>query len=105
MKSELLKIYLCIILLVTAATVFAKDNERRWITNTAISPKISLRMHWVGVYEGFDTVTLVEVVQDKQVVRSFQISGQPVFNKGTTYIAFPDCWDGGCLNKLEYWIY
>jgi len=77
------------------------DEPKPWTTTMTVASNTTLRLHWVHQYEGFDTVKRIDVIRGGKVVQSVRISGQPSFNKAKTFVAFPDCWDGGCSPMIR----
>jgi hypothetical protein len=86
-----------------AVSAFGKDEAGPgpWTTRVLITLNTELRLHWKYVNEGFDTVTRVEAIRDNKRVKAFDISGQPVFNQRRTFVAFPNCWHGGCEKQIK----
>jgi len=80
--------------------VAGADEPRQWTTLLRVAVNTTLRLRWIHQYEG-DTVKRIDAVREGKVVRTFQVSGQPVFNQTKTYLALPDCWHGGCETEIR----
>jgi hypothetical protein len=101
LRKLILNILSGIFVLIGTLSANAQGSQNEWTTERVISSQMKLRYHWLGVNGGFETVTLIEAVQNHRVIKSVAISGQPVFNETITRVAFPDCWDGGCSKKIR----
>ena len=94
--------HLATILVVSAGVSAAgSDEPKPWTTSLRVASNTTLRLRWIHQYEGYDTVKRIDAIRGGQVVRTFQISGQPVFNQAKTYLALPDCWHGGCSTEIR----
>jgi hypothetical protein len=101
MSKLTLNIFFCLFVFSAALSPYAQGGQNEWTTVRIISPQTTLRYHWVRADGGLETVTLIEAIQNKQVIKYFAISGQPVFNETITRVAFPDCWNGGCSKIIR----
>ena len=85
---------LAIIIIVLSANISAE--ERKWMTIEELPNSDSLKLYWVGVFEGFDSIYKIEVVKKNTLISTFEILGQPLFSKNKSYLAVKNCWHGGC---------
>jgi|SRR6267378_4889966 len=90
-----------IILLSFGGAVAGADDPKPWMTSLAVASNTTLRLRWIQQYEGYETVKRIDAVRGGKVVKTFQMSGQPVFNQAKTYLALPDCWHGGCSTDIR----
>src|SRR5258705_13885367 len=79
----------------------ASDEPKPWMTQLGVASNTALRLRWIHQYEGYDTVTRIDAIRGGKVIRTFQISGQPVFNRAKTLMALPNCWHGGCETTIR----
>ena len=92
-------IQLLIIFLLVSNSAIAE--EREWETNVKLDASTTLTLHWVGVYEGRDTVYKITLNDDDFHLGKNDAVGQPVLNKQKTYIALPYCADDGCSQTIN----
>ena len=90
-----------VLILLIGLSALGSDGPKPWTTHMAVASNTTLRLHWVHVYEGFDTVTRIDAIRDKKTVRTFRLSGQPTFNEAKSFVALPNCWHGGCERQIR----
>lgn len=60
-----------------------------------------MRLHWMHVDEGKDTVYRIEFVELRKRLSILKVEGQPVFNSAKTLAAIPNCADDGCNAQIQ----
>jgi hypothetical protein len=101
MGKSYLRHALTILVSLLGVSAIANDEPKPWITELGLVSNTTLRMHWIHQYEGYDTVKRVDAFRGGRFARTFQISGQPVFNKSKRFMALPNCWHGGCQTTIR----
>ena len=89
-----------IVALVACSTASIAE-EREWSTTRAISNGEQVKLNWVGVYEGRDTVYKITFAERRMAPGELKVVGQPVFSPSSRYAAFPYCADDGCQEKVS----
>ncbi len=90
-----------VLILLIVLSAFGSAGPKPWTTHMAVASNTTLRLHWIHVYEGFDTVTRIDAIRDKRMVRTFRLLGQPTFNEAKSFVALPNCWHGGCERQIR----
>src|SRR5881296_1324009 len=90
-----------ILVLSFGVSAAGSDEPKPWTTSLSVASNTTLRLRWIHQYEGYDTVKRIDAIRGGKVFRTFQISGQPVFNQAKTFVALPDCWHGGCRTEIR----
>ncbi len=90
-----------ILVLSLGVSAAGSDEPKPWTTSLGVASNTTLRLRWIHQYEGYDTITRIDAIRGGKVVRTFQVSGQPVFNKAKTLMALPNCWHGGCETDIR----
>ena len=76
--------------------ILVQAGERKWTTIESLPNNDTLKLYWVGVYEGYDSIYKIDVLRKSNVLKTLAIVGQPLLNNERTYMAVKNCWDGGC---------
>jgi hypothetical protein len=79
----------------------ASAGEHTWTTQKKLAGGEVLVLHWVGVYEGFNTVYKVALGKHEIHLGKLDASGQPVMNHRHNLIALPYCAHDGCSSKVH----
>ncbi len=94
-----------LVLLISVMLVLISSSgiaaERTWESKEIISNGSTVIFHWVGVYEGLDTVYKITNNNKILDLGAKNAAGQPNFNKNHSYLALPYCADDGCLSTVN----
>ena len=93
-------LFIVALLLLTVAETYPSENHS-WTTQISIGKDKHIVMHWTHVYEGQDTVYLLEIYRGKEKIKEFNVEGQPILNENKSLVALPYCADDGCANNID----
>ena len=89
-------VFLCLII-----NDVAIAEEVEWRTNIRLDSGENLFLHWVGVYEGRNTVYKIVLGDREFHLGRLNAAGQPLLDEQKRYIALPYCADDGCLPVIN----
>ena len=93
-------LFIAALLLLTVAETYTSENHS-WTTLISIGKDKHIVMHWTHVYEGQDTVYLIEIYRGQEKLKEFNVGGQPILNENKSLVALPSCADDGCANNID----